>query len=354
MRRPALRLGRFAVVVVAFAAALASAETEREAKAREELERQLKSMVGTPPTKIKVEYAGLDQPVYQLQEARFVLDGKTLPTPDLRTLDTEGPHLIFHGDVKPGTHTLTTTLVVQNTASQVISEEGGYKWTVTSEATFANQTGLEVHVVVTPTIDLGVKDVRKKFKVSSPATVTMLAALDDGSMPAPPPKPKLPAADAGLADAHVDAGRPKTKAELAAEAAEAKKRAREEALAARREAAEAKKRAAEEAAEAKRLAREEALAAKRAALEGPKPVANVPTPPPVEPVVEDAGVEAGEPEVVDAGLPVVAQAPVPPPAPAPAPVDEGGVPWLPIGLGVVALVVVLVVLRRRSTPKLDD
>ena len=38
-------------MLAVLSAAPASAESEREAKAREELERQLKSMVGTPPTK---------------------------------------------------------------------------------------------------------------------------------------------------------------------------------------------------------------------------------------------------------------------------------------------------------------
>src|SRR3954466_7326255 len=77
--------------------------------AQEELERQLRDMVGKPPTKLLVEFEGLDQPNYKLDDASFVLDGSSLPTPALGPLNGEGKHLVFHGDVKPGKHRLEVT-----------------------------------------------------------------------------------------------------------------------------------------------------------------------------------------------------------------------------------------------------
>ncbi|MBX7100107.1 MAG: hypothetical protein K1X89_20500 [Myxococcaceae bacterium] len=367
------------------AAATAFAQNDREAQVREELEQQLKALVGTPPTKIMVEFVGLDQPIYKLLEASFVLDGQKLPVSDLAKLDSEGAHLVFHGDVKPGQHQLVTELHYENQASQVVSSEGGFKWKLASTVSFANQAGLEVQVKVTPALDLSATDVKGKLKLASPTSVRMLAKLDDGSMPPPPPKPVVAPPDAGVAVAAAE--KPKTKAELAAEAAAAKKQAREEALAAQKAALEEKKRAAAEAAEARRLKIAAAAESKRMAQEDaarkaqeakaarlaaqgklpPPPVdlpLKTPEPPPAEKPVEPpvaAVVDAGPPEPVavpaevDAGAPVVAAAEPPAPvAPAPAPSETS--PWLCVGIGGVIAVLALAwfISQRRSKPPSID
>src|SRR5688572_8764947 len=108
---------------LAIIAALALGLPARAQNAQDELERQLKDLVGKPPTKLLVEYEGLDQPNYKLAEITFELDGSSLPTPSLETLNGEGKHLIFHGDVKPGKHTLETTVVLTDVAGVLFSYE---------------------------------------------------------------------------------------------------------------------------------------------------------------------------------------------------------------------------------------
>src|SRR5688500_12423721 len=104
------RLANLTLLLALLPLSAAFAETDQQKQAREDLEKQLKTMVGTPPTKIRVEFVGLDQPNYELNEAAFKLDGRTLPVTDLKKLNSDGNHLIFHGDVLPGTHKLEVML----------------------------------------------------------------------------------------------------------------------------------------------------------------------------------------------------------------------------------------------------
>ncbi len=349
------------LVVALLPVAVALAETPSEKQAREDLEKQLNSMVATPPTKIKIELVGLDQPNYELVEASFKLDGRNLPVGNLKKLNSEGDHLIFHGDVQPGQHRLESRFEFLNRSSQVVSAEGGYKWKPGSDVSFKSEMGIEVQIKVTPELNVS-GDIKQRITVKSPATVKMLAKLDDGTMPDRLPRPVIAVAD-GEADAGVVVVKGQTAAEKAAAAAEAKKKAREEAAAAKAAAAAEKKRLADEAkaarlaaAEEKKRAAEEAKAAKLAAAEEKKrggtavAVAANPEPAAIEPLVE---VDAGLPEVVDAGAPVVV-AVAPPPAPEPvkppAPVEEeGGFPMpLLIGLAVAGVGLILFLLSRRK------
>src|SRR4051812_20100009 len=138
--------------------------------AQDELERQLKDMVGKPPTKLHVEYEGLDQPNYKLVEISFTLDGQALPTPAVEKLN-EGKTTIWHGDIKPGTHRLETSAVVTDISGVLFSYEAGYKWKVKNTRNFDQQPGLEVHVIVTPELSPSEKDPQKKFALRSTATV---------------------------------------------------------------------------------------------------------------------------------------------------------------------------------------
>ena len=367
-------------LLLALVPAVAFAETDQERQAREDLEKQLKTMVGTPPTKIKIVLVGLDQPNYELVEASFRLDGRNLPvSADLRKLSSEGEHLIFHGDVQPGEHKLESKFEFRNTTSQVVSAEGGYKWKPGSEVSFRTESGIEVQVKVTPELNMST-DIKNRIMVKSPATVKMLAKLDDGSMPPPADRPNLAIgdADAGAADAGVLVLKGQTAAEKAAALAEAKKKAREEALAAKQAAAEERKRKADEAKAAKLAAAEEkkrqaadAKAAKLAAADEKKraaadalaaknnKVAANDTAKPGEPATAEkpAEVDAGAPEVaavveVDAGPPVVAVAPAPvKPVPAAPVEEESGLPMpllIAIGVAVVGLLLFLVARRKKS------
>lgn len=362
-------LPKLTILVAVLAGMVAHAESERERQAREDLERQLRLMVGTPPTKVKVEFVGLDQPNYELLEANFKLDGNSLRVADLKALNGDGDHLIFHGDVAPGEHSLESKFEFVNKSTAMMSIEAGYKWKVGSEVTFPAQSGIEVTIKVTP--DLNERaDIKSRITIKSPASVKMLAKLDDGSMPAPAPKPgTVPGVDAGSAMPDAGAGpavavvKGETAAEKAAAAAEAKKKAREDAVAAKQAAAEEKKRKADEAKAAKaeaaaekKRAAEEAKAAKLAAAAEKKngkqaePVAAVEKQP--EPMVAAfAEVDAG-PAVVAAVLPGPDSVPTPvkklePVAAAPA--EESGLPMpVLIGLGVAALGLVMFFAGRRK------
>ena len=365
-----MRLGGLTLLLAVLPLGLAFGESEAERSAREDLERQLKSMVGTPPTKVRIELVGIDQPNYELLEASFVLDGRSLPVPNLKGLEAEGTHLIFHGDVNPGEHRLESKLEFRNKTSQVVSAEGGFKWKPGSEVTFKAASGIEVQIKVTPELSYS-GDVKNRIMLKSPATVKMLAKLDDGSMPPPAERPKLvlAEADAGVAEAVVVKGQ--SAAEKAAEAAEAKKKAREEALAAKQAAAEEKKQKAEEAKAARLAAAEEKQAARLAAAEEKKraaeeaknakvatnqaakaePVVEQPVEQPAElPAEVDAGPAPVAVAEVDAGPAVVAAIPptVPPVTPPPAEAESGLPMPVMIGIGVAVVGLLLFFLARRK------
>ncbi len=396
---------RLACLLFLFISAAAAAEDAKAKAAREELERQLTQMVGKQPTKVRLDFIGLEDPNYKIEEASFELDGRSLRTPPLGQLSDEGTHLIWNGDVTPGKHTVKVLVVFYNNASVVLSDEGGHKWKVGGDVTFEVNSGIEVRVQVKPTRDDKQTEVAKRFKLSLPAQPVMIATLDDGKMPDALAKPVIAVVDAGLAGptpeqlAEVAA---QEKTQKAAEAAEAKRLADEAkkqkaaaaaaakkekaaaALEARRAAAEAKKQAALDAAEAKKQRSAAALEAKRAADEAKKQAAldaaeekkrlaqaalEAKNPPPVaaEKVTDASVVASAEPtdavtaEAVDAGPPVavavtpeidaglpVAQAPV---------AEEDGPPWLLIAGagGLAALIFLIVIARRRARPPtLDD
>ena len=370
-----IRLSKLAVLLAFLPVGVGLAETPQERQAREDLETQLKSMVATPPSKIRIEFIGLDQPNYELNEASFKLDGRNLPVSDLKRLNGDGAHLIFHGDVQVGDHVLETKFEFQNKASQVVSLEGGYKWNVGSRITIPRtESGIEVQIKVTPELNQSA-DIKNRITVKSPSTVKMLAKLDDGTMPEPAARPNLVFAepDAGTASGGVVVVKGQTAAEKAAALAEAKKKAREDALAAKKAAAEEKKQKADEARAArlasaadKKRAADDAKAAKLAAAEEKKraaaeAIAARENKPPKEGdavVAAAAEVDAGAAvvaaaEEVDAGAPVVVAAIEPPPAikvaPPPAPAEEGGLPMgLIIGVGVAVLGLLLFLLARRK------
>ncbi len=393
---------RLVCLLLLFISATAAAEDAKAKAAREELERQLSQMVGKQPTKVRLDFIGLEDPNYKIEEASFELDGRSLRTPPLSELSDDGTHLIWNGDVTPGKHTVKVLVVFYNNASVVLSDEGGYKWKVGGDVTFEVNSGIEVRVQVKPTRDDKQSEVAKRFKLALPAQPVMIATLDDGKMPDAMAKPVITVVDAGPTPEQLAAAAAQDKTQKAAEAAEAKRVADEarkqkvaDVLAAQRLAAEAKKQKAADALEAKRAAAEakkqkaaDALEARRAAAEAKKQAAldaaeerkrlaqaalDAKNPPPVvaalEPVV-DAGpmvaaaepIDAGVPEVVDAGAPVeVVAAPVDagvpaPVAAAPAAAEEGP-PWLIIaGVGAVAalFLLILVARRRARPPTLDD
>src|SRR5438552_3881210 len=165
---------RLAIAAAVLVAATAAAQTPKD-----ELEQQLKDLVGNPPTRLLIEFEGLDQPNYHLADATFEVDGSKLPAPDTTTLNADGRHLVFHGDVKPGKHVLIASVAITDVAGTLFSYEAGYTFKLSKSIAFEQQPGLEIHIVVTPELNAGEKDPKKKFVLKSTTTPKMLAKLED-------------------------------------------------------------------------------------------------------------------------------------------------------------------------------
>ncbi|PZR08370.1 MAG: hypothetical protein DI536_24625 [Archangium gephyra] len=326
---------RSVVLMLSLLPALAFAEDAKARAAREELERELQGMVGKVPTRVRIEYAEVDDPNYVLQEAVFELDGKGLLSPPPGALSmADEKILVWQGDVTPGKHVVTVRLKYKNTASPIVAAEGGREWTLSGDRSFEQQAGIEVFVLAKTIVDPKAVAVEKRLTLSLPASPKMIAKLDDGSIPNAPPKPVL------------DAG-PTAEELAAAKKAEEDEKKR---LATEAAAAEAKRKA-DEAAEAK-------LAATNAPTNAPTntPTKTPTSEPTARPVpVAPSPVAAAEPVVVDAGAPV-AVAPPPvvdagvPLADTP-PDEEGSFPWIVVVIGgAIGVIVAIVIARRRSRP----
>lgn len=383
------------VLVVLAVSSAAFAEDDAQRRAREELEKQLTQMVGTAPSRVRIEFQPIDDPNFRVEEFELSVDGKVIKSPTPAAISAwiqEGPMAMGVVDVAPGRHKVNARVTFHNTASALATEEGDHRWKVAGDVGFDVNAGIEVKVIITAVRDPKQADMSKRIKLTFPSKPSMISKLDDGTMPEPsklkptpidagPTKEQLAAATkAAEADAAAEAKRvaaeeKKRKAdEAAAEklrkaeeaklakaaAAEEKKRKVEEAKLAKVQAAEEKKRKAEEAKlaivqaaeEKKRLAEEARLAALKPAV-------------PVEPTVVDAGAAVAEvPVEVDAGAVAVAEVKPAEPIDAgvaavekapPAP-EEDETPWLLIGGGLlVALVVVVLVLKRSGrVPEIKD
>ncbi len=363
------------VLVVLALPSTAFAEDDAQRRAREELEKQLAQMVGTAPSRVRIEFQPIDDPNFRVEAFELSVDGKTIRSPTPAAISAwiqEGAMPLGVVDVTPGRHKVNARVAYHNTASVMVSEEGDFRWKVAGDVGFDVTAGLEVKVIITAVRDPKQTDMNKRIKLTFPSQPSMISKLDDGTMPEP----------SKLQPAPIDAGPTKAQLAVATKAAEA-----DVAAEAKRRAAEEKERKADEAAEKQRLAEEAKLAKAAAAeqkkrtLEEAKPQATqeaklakaqaaeekkrkaeelaeaLKPAVPVEPVVAEVpSVEAGAAGIVevkpaesgDAGVPAVAKAPVP--------VEEGP-PWMLIGGGVgIALLAIVVVLVQRSgrVPEIED
>ncbi len=177
---------------VALWASSADAEDERTRRAREEIERQLSSMVTAAPPAMRVQLEAPGNPNHALTGAELALDGAVLRLLPAQALQGPGPFTVFDGVVPPGAHTVVLRVQVVDNASVMMSESAGYKWKMATQVSFRSERGLKVHLTFAPREDRGEPDPKRRYKVVNHARVEMLEEVDD--TPLPPPKPVAQAA----------------------------------------------------------------------------------------------------------------------------------------------------------------
>lgn len=175
------------VLVGLLAAGARAAEPVSEDKVREDLERQLREMVRSPPPEVVVSFEGLPKDEgYKLLESEFLLDGQPLIVPGPETLTTEGLHRLAVLTVEEGSHTLVSQVTYVNDSWSLFSETSGRLWKMTANVTFQTQRGLRVKVRVVPSVVPNAPDPRLKIKLAHDVTAEMTAKLADAT-PEPPP-----------------------------------------------------------------------------------------------------------------------------------------------------------------------
>lgn len=316
----------FALLLVV-ATAAAAGESENTRKARQELEQELNALVKIPAPLVTISYQGIDERPYELTDAEFVLDGKTLPKPALAPLNSFAPTQLWKGEVSHGDHVLVATVSYTDTANMMFSETAGYTWKVTSRLTFTAQRGLETRVVLSPERDGSAEERKDQFKLHAKAAPVMLAQVDDGKVP--PPAVKTPEVKAA-----VDAGQPEAK--LAAKEPEVLPAKGDETLAVK------------DALVKEPVAKKEPNVApalrERLQKSDVQPAEFITTPPPlVDAEEQDAG--AVELAQVDAGTPELARAE---PKNATSSTESSPLPFILGGFALVAVVALIVVARRRA------
>lgn len=187
------------VLVGLLASGARAAEPVSEEKVREDLDRQLREMVRTPPPEVVVSFEGLPKAEgYKLLESEFLLDGQPLIVPGPETLTNPGLHRLAVMNVEEGAHTLVSQVTYVNDSWSLFSETSGRLWKMTATVNFQTQRGLRVKVRVVPGIVPNAPDPRLKIKLNHDVTVEMTAQLADAT---PEPTP-----DAGTAPQQVAQG----------------------------------------------------------------------------------------------------------------------------------------------------
>jgi outer membrane protein OmpA-like peptidoglycan-associated protein len=187
-----------------FASFALAADNSAARTAREELERELASLVSTAAPRAEIVYLAPERLGYSLLEAGFTLDGVELPTPALAELNQSGPHLLFSGEVKPGPHQLVSRLVFVESSSTVFTYMAGYRWKLKAQTSFHAQNGLEVEVGATA-VKVSARESNERLKISYQLRATMAAPRQE--IPVSVVDPDLPPILLPLAAAP-DAGSP--------------------------------------------------------------------------------------------------------------------------------------------------
>ncbi|HYO54605.1 OmpA family protein [Archangium sp.] len=180
-----LKLGLLTVLLAA--GVVRAAEPPSVEQVRAELDRQLQGMVNTPAPEVRLLFSGLDPSEYRLVEVHFTLDGEPLSVAPVDELGSPGPHVLTTRQVKDGPHTLVSNVVYMDASWNMFSETSGLLWNMTSTLNFQTQRGLRVDVKATALLVPEAKDPRQKVKLAHDVTAEMIAKLEDGTLPEPPP-----------------------------------------------------------------------------------------------------------------------------------------------------------------------
>jgi hypothetical protein len=148
-----------------------------DARAREELERALHEMVKLPPATVELVFDGIDSTRYKLLEGSFTLDDRPLSLPG-------GTHVLFSGEIQPGTHTLSTTLVYEAPSPT----HGSIRYKVPGKFIFTAQRGVLMRVRARIEVDDGAEP-SKRLQLLGQAETHLRAQLEETLPPSPEHKP---------------------------------------------------------------------------------------------------------------------------------------------------------------------
>jgi hypothetical protein len=165
------------------ATALASAAQAAVQDPALDLEAEL-GRVTAPPPRLEIRYAPLDEPEFALEEVALELDGQPARVPSAAEVRAGAP--ILSAPVAPGIHKLVVRLSLVTDFGRA-SYRTGYRFKLGKRISIEARQGLLHQLEVRPQREsslsweqsLGLNVSRKE---------QMLAALETGEMPAPPPR----------------------------------------------------------------------------------------------------------------------------------------------------------------------
>lgn len=170
---------------IAAATALAGDKASDEARARAELELQLKRMTRMPPPSLEIRFEGIDSGRYELTEATFALDGAPLKTQPPRGVGEKKAALLLFDIVSPGEHAVTASLTYREVVPDGFFSYSGYKFTLPGRFTVTAQNGLVMVLRAWVEVNDGAKDPRERLELVASAEPRMVARMADDSGPAP-------------------------------------------------------------------------------------------------------------------------------------------------------------------------
>ncbi|HEX4802944.1 MAG TPA: hypothetical protein VFV14_05510 [Myxococcaceae bacterium] len=150
---------------------------DRDARAREELERAVREMVKLPPATVEVVFDGIDSTRYKLLEGSFTLDDRPLPSPG-------GSSVLFSGEIQPGRHILSTSLVYEAPSPT----HGFIKYKVPGKFIFTAQRGVLMRVRARIEVD-DAAEPSKRLQLMGQAETDLRADLEESLPPSPEHKP---------------------------------------------------------------------------------------------------------------------------------------------------------------------